>query len=82
MTVILASGASATAGRFLVTWFVVGLIATVVISPFQRRIGGQQATGGGPGGSEPAIIGVTWFLAAIATGIYIAHDAMSSAAVG
>jgi hypothetical protein len=82
VTVFLASAGSATAGRFLVTWFVVGLIATIVLQPFQRRIGGQQATGGGPGGAEPAIIGVTWFLAALATGIYIAHDAMSSVAVG
>ena len=40
--------------------------------PLHRRIGGNQAKGGGPGGSEPDIVGVTWFLVALGAGIYLA----------
>ena len=75
MTVVLSadSGGSASAGQFLMVWVVIGVIAQLVLQPFARRIGGNQAADGGPGGSEKAIVGVIWFLAAISTGVYLAH---------
>jgi hypothetical protein len=75
MVVVLSAdaGGSASAGEFLLIWVVIGVIAQVVLQPFARRIGGNQAADGGPGGSEKAIVGVIWFLAAISTGIYMAH---------
>jgi hypothetical protein len=39
---------------------------------FGREKGGQRAKGGGPGGSEKNIVGVTIFLAAVVVGIMLA----------
>jgi hypothetical protein len=66
-------GVSSKTAQFLVVWVLVGTVATLVISPFQRRIGGNQADDGGPGGSEKGIVGVIWFLSAIAAGVWMAN---------
>lgn len=60
---------------------VVVAIGGLLLNPFTRRIGGNQAKGGGPGGSEKAIVGVIWFLLALGAGIYLAHSA-ATVAVG
>jgi hypothetical protein len=65
--VVLASGVSSSAAQFFVAWFVVGLIATIVLSPFTpRKIGGPG------GGSEKAIVGVIWVLSGLVVGLYMA----------
>jgi hypothetical protein len=66
--VVLAAGISSSAAQFFVAWFVVGLIATIVLSPFTpRRIGGPD------GGAEKAIVGVIWVLSGLAVGLYMAR---------
>lgn len=42
---------------------------------FGREIGGNRAKGGGPGGAEKNIVGVTIFLAAVVVGIMLATRA-------
>jgi hypothetical protein len=61
---------------------VIGTIGSLVLLPFKRRIGGIDPNTGRPGGSEPEIVGAIWVLAAIATGMYMAHDAATTVAVG
>lgn len=81
MPVLLASGVSESTQRFFAAFVVVWVIGGILLYPFRRIIGGNQATGGGPGGSEKNIVGVTWFLLALAVGIYLAAGS-PSAAVG
>ena len=70
----LAVGVSSVRTGFAVLlWMVLGGIGYLLLSPFRRRVGGIDPKTGRPGGSEKAIVGVTWFLAALVTGIYIAR---------
>jgi hypothetical protein len=55
---------------------VVAAVGWLALSPFSRRIGGEG------GGSEKAIVGAIWVLAAIGLGIYLFHHAGKSVAVG
>jgi hypothetical protein len=66
------AGISETAELFVVTWFVIGTTAIILLWPFRRRIGGTQAKGGGPGGSEKNIVGGIWVAAAIAAALWMA----------
>jgi hypothetical protein len=60
---------------------VAGLIGTwwVIHFFFHRAIGGNQAKGGGPGGSEKDIVGVIVLIAAIFVGIMMATGRGSAA---
>jgi hypothetical protein len=58
---------------FVLLWMVLGTIGHLMILPFKRRIGGIDPRTGRPGGSEKEIVGVTWFLAAIGTGILMSR---------
>jgi hypothetical protein len=71
---------SARTERIFAIFVVVFVLGALLLYPFTRRIGGNQAADGGPGGSEAAIVGVTWFLIALAAGVYLAQD--TSVAVG
>lgn len=51
---------------FLGTVAVLYIAGVAIVAPFQRRKGGDG------GGSEKAIVGVTWFLVAVFLGILIA----------
>jgi hypothetical protein len=73
LAVLAQEAGSGAAGQFFITWAVIGGIGHALLQPFARRIGGNQAADGGPGGSEKGIVGVIWFLAALATGIYMAR---------
>jgi hypothetical protein len=55
---------------------VLATIGWLALSPFSRRIGGEG------GGSEKAIVGAIWVLAAIGLGIYMFHQAGKTVAVG
>jgi hypothetical protein len=52
-------------------WMVLGTIGYLLVLPLRRRVGGIDPRTGRPGGSEMAIVGVTWFIAALVTGIYL-----------
>ncbi len=54
-------------------WMVLGGIGHLIVLPFKRRIGGIDPKTGQPGGSEKEIVGTTWFLAAIFTGILMSR---------
>ena len=69
--VLLASGAPAMTARFLVVWLLVGLIATLVLWPFRRAVGGDWAKDDGPGGAEAGYVRGIWLAAAIAVGLSI-----------
>jgi hypothetical protein len=73
---------SARTERLFAIFVVVIALGGAILHPFTRRIGGNQAADGGPGGSEPDIVGVVWFLAAIGAGLYLASTYMVSSAVG
>ena len=69
--VLLAFGASAMTARFLVVWLLVGLIATLVLWPFRRPVGGAWAKDDGPSGAEVGYVRGIWLAAAIAVGLSI-----------
>jgi hypothetical protein len=69
---LLLAAVSTRTERLFVVFVVVIALGGAILFPFTRRIGGNQAKGGGPGGSEPDIVGVTWFLVALGAGIYLA----------
>ena len=50
------------------TLAVLFIVGAAIVSPFRRRVGGAG------GGSEKAIVGVTWFLVAIFLGILVASS--------
>ena len=52
-------------------WMVIFGIGYLLLLPFRRRVGGIDPRTGRPGGSEKAIVGVTWFIAALVTGVYM-----------
>jgi hypothetical protein len=64
---------AAVSPQFERTFWAVVIVVTVggiVLRPFSpRRIGGPD------GGSEKAIVGVIWVLAALALGFFMFHDA-------
>jgi hypothetical protein len=68
---IIAAISAQSAQRFwpIVAVVILGLLALSPFSP--RRIGGEG------GGSEKAIVGVIWVLAAIGLGVYLFHQARS-----
>ena len=81
--VVLAASASLTTQRHFAVFVVVVAIGGALLSPFTRRIGGNQAADGGPGGSEKDAVGVTWFLLALGAGLYLAASYIGgSTAVG
>lgn len=76
MPTLIAAMSAASVQRF---WAVVVLavVGGMVLLPFfPRRIGGAG------GGSEKAIIGFIWVLAAVGLGFFMFHGAGESAAVG
>ena len=70
LAAVAGSGKSGTHALFVLA----GLIAAwcVLHYFFGRMKGGNRAKGGGPGGSEKDIVGVTVFLAAVIVGIVVA----------
>jgi hypothetical protein len=64
---------SAQAAHTVLAWMVLGGIGYLLILPFKRRIGGIDPNTGRPGGSENEIVGVTWFIAALVTGLYMSR---------
>jgi hypothetical protein len=52
-------------------WMALGTIGYLLVLPFRRRVGGIDPRTGRPGGSEKAIVGITWFIAALVTGLYM-----------
>jgi hypothetical protein len=71
---ILAAGAGAGNAGVRALFVLAGLIAVWLVLDyfFGREIGGNRAKGGGQGGAEKNIVGVSIFLAAVAVGIMIA----------
>lgn len=67
------AASSARTGYAVLLWMVLGGIGHLLLLPFKRRIGGIDPRTGRPGGSEKDIVGVTWFIAALVTGIYMSR---------
>lgn len=63
------AAASASTSYFIMLWIVLGTVGHLLVAPFRRRVGGIDPNTGRPGGSEKEIVGATWFLAAIITGV-------------
>ena len=74
LSLVLLAGISPRSERTYVALVIVYAIGALLTAPFYRRIGGAG------GGSEKAIVGITWFLLALATGIFFAQN--SSEGVG
>jgi hypothetical protein len=60
---------SSSTSYFIMLWIVLGTVGHLLVAPFKRRVGGIDPNTGQPGGSEKEIVGATWFLAAIITGV-------------
>jgi hypothetical protein len=67
------AASSARTGYTVLVWMVLGGIGYLLLLPFKRRIGGIDPRTGRPGGAEKAIVGVTWFIAALVTGLYMSR---------
>ena len=70
---IVLAAVSETTEQFFAIWVVIGVLVSLLIYPFRRIIGGDQAAPAGTGGGESRIVGVIWILAAVTTGIYISR---------
>lgn len=62
---VLTAAVSARSERIFWIVFALIVIGALLLNPFRRRIGGPL------GGSEPAVVGATWFLVALATGVLL-----------
>jgi hypothetical protein len=66
MTAVLTRTTGGAAGGTLLTLAFVAFVGYLLLRPFRRRIGGAG------GGSEKAIVGVLFVIAAILLGVYLA----------